>query len=140
MPDSVVEIFIFETICLESRQIILNPYVLKFKTFKQPWVLTSIYIKTIWCQYNLQRYSWKLFYLNPFNVLNICSKLINFLNKQPLMFTRLIPKLERAGVGPFFYHELKIELNRWVRLHFLYLRSSIFGIVIGFHRTPNRNT
>lgn len=57
MPDSVVEIFLFETICLESRQIILNPYVLKFKTFKQPWVLTSIYIKTIWCQYNLQRYS-----------------------------------------------------------------------------------
>jgi hypothetical protein len=27
-----------------------------------------------------------------------------------------------------------------VRFRFLYLKSSVFGIVIGFHRIPNRNT
>jgi hypothetical protein len=54
--------------------------------------------------------------------------------------------------GYFFYHKPKtepyrIEPNRnfgffgsSVRFRFLYLRSSVFGIVIGFHRIPNRNT
>ena len=27
-----------------------------------------------------------------------------------------------------------------VRFRFLYLKSSVFGIVIGFHRIPNQNT
>jgi hypothetical protein len=32
----------------------------------------------------------------------------------------------------------RIEIS--VRFRFLYLRSSVFGIVIGFHRIPYRNT
>ena len=56
-----------------------------------------------------------------------------------------------VGVGTF-YHKPKTKPNRTesnrnfsffsssFRFQFLYLRSSVFGIVIGFHRIPNRNT
>jgi hypothetical protein len=47
--------------------------------------------------------------------------------------------------GGHFFTENRTEpkfrfFGSSVRFRFLYLRSSVFGIVIGFHRIPNRNT
>jgi hypothetical protein len=54
--------------------------------------------------------------------------------------------------GHFFYHTPKTELKPYrtepkfqffgssVQFRFLCLRSSVLGIVIGFHRIPNQNT
>jgi hypothetical protein len=54
--------------------------------------------------------------------------------------------------GHFFYHKPKthrtkpkipkkiVVFGSSVRFRFLYLKSLVFGIVIGFHRLPNRNT
>jgi hypothetical protein len=55
---------------------------------------------------------------------------------------------ERVGVGTFLSEtENRTVLNRnfsffgsSVRFRFLYLKSSVFGIVIGFHRIPNQIT
>jgi hypothetical protein len=46
--------------------------------------------------------------------------------------------------GHFFYHKPKTEPNRNFGIFgslfwFLYLISSVFSIVIGFHRIPNQN-
>jgi hypothetical protein len=52
----------------------------------------------------------------------------------------------RVGVGTFLPEPYRTVPNRnfgffgsSVRFRFLYLKSSVFGIVIGFHRIPNRN-
>jgi hypothetical protein len=52
---------------------------------------------------------------------------------------------DHKGMSIFFTinrkpNRIKFSVFSVVRFRFLYLRSSVFSIVIGFHRIPNRNT